>query len=359
MTAPKSTTLYCTEGSSDKVYQATLQARDSGWVVEFAYGPRGKALKNGSKTNEPVSYEEAAKIYERLIKEKTAKGYTPSDSGVAFVGTEREQQASGKHPELPSPIDLEDAPAYLDDDRYVMQEKHDGENRQVLVSDGVPYNVVRGINRKSLFVPVRSDWDECMRQLPTCLIAGEDMGNQLVAFDLLELGGIDLRPQPFLKRHRALTALVDKLHGGVIMVSPIYVGVDKARRFQEIRGANGEGVVFKLAEAAHSAGVSQSQRKLKFKESATCIVLKHNLQRSVAVGLIDGHGDVQNLGNVTIPANADVPPVHTLIEVEYLYRYANGCFEQPVFLKPRVDLDPSSATVSQIRRIKPRAEAVM
>lgn len=51
----KSTTLFFKEGGSDKVYQASIEERDAGYVVNFAFGRRGAALKAGTKTAAPVS----------------------------------------------------------------------------------------------------------------------------------------------------------------------------------------------------------------------------------------------------------------------------------------------------------------
>jgi hypothetical protein len=42
------TTLYYRQGSSDKVYQASLESVDGGYVVHFAYGRRGATLQTGT-----------------------------------------------------------------------------------------------------------------------------------------------------------------------------------------------------------------------------------------------------------------------------------------------------------------------
>ena len=70
------TTLYYRQGSSDKIYHACLAAQDSGYVVLFSYGRRGTTLQTGTKTQTPVSYDEARRIYDKVVAEKTAKGYT-------------------------------------------------------------------------------------------------------------------------------------------------------------------------------------------------------------------------------------------------------------------------------------------
>ena len=54
-------TLYYRQGGSDKVYQASIQPKDNGYVVNFSYGRRGSAQQTGTKTPVAVSYE-AAKV---------------------------------------------------------------------------------------------------------------------------------------------------------------------------------------------------------------------------------------------------------------------------------------------------------
>ncbi len=69
-------TLYYREGSSDKVYQATLEPVGELFAVNFAFGRRGSTLNTGTKTLSPVDYETAKRIYDKLVREKMAKGYT-------------------------------------------------------------------------------------------------------------------------------------------------------------------------------------------------------------------------------------------------------------------------------------------
>src|SRR4051794_765162 len=59
------TTLYFREGSSDKVYQATLEPQDGGYVVNFAYGRRGATMQTGTKAVTAVNLDAARAIYEK------------------------------------------------------------------------------------------------------------------------------------------------------------------------------------------------------------------------------------------------------------------------------------------------------
>ena len=348
--------LYCTEGSSDKVYQVTLQARGAGWVVEFAYGRRGQALKTGTKTATPVDSVLARQIYDKLVKEKTSKGYTPDQSGVAYTNTEYGARASGFSPQLPIAIDGDDAwERYIKDPAWGMQEKCDGENRTLQIADCT----VRGINRKGLYVDIPQAWASDYGVLGSILICGEHTrGDMFHAFDLIECEGEDLRELTYEARYLRLMKLVNAAprQPASLRVVPLVVTSDGKRAHrQSIREANGEGVVYKRLDANFEAGRSTAAIKDKFVESATCIVLKQNPQRSVVVGLLDDTGRVLDLGSVSIPADHAVPAIDDLVEVRYLYRYEEGCFEQPVYLGIRSDLDRSDATLAQVKRIKPKA----
>ena len=67
--------LHFREGNSDKVYEVDLCAVGERFTVNFRYGKRGTDLKEGSKTSAPVSREEAEKVFQKLVDEKTRKGY--------------------------------------------------------------------------------------------------------------------------------------------------------------------------------------------------------------------------------------------------------------------------------------------
>ncbi len=96
--APPSTTdrvtLCYREGGSDKVYQAAIEPSGIGFVVNFAFGRRGSTLQTGSKTLSPVGYDAARKIYEKLVREKTAKGYTPGEDGTPYEQSDKEERAT-------------------------------------------------------------------------------------------------------------------------------------------------------------------------------------------------------------------------------------------------------------------------
>jgi bifunctional non-homologous end joining protein LigD len=75
METVKSISLFFKEGNSDKEYFVQIVKSDDKFSVEFQYGRVGNSLTEGTKTPTPVSEAEANKIFDKLVKEKTKKGY--------------------------------------------------------------------------------------------------------------------------------------------------------------------------------------------------------------------------------------------------------------------------------------------
>lgn len=358
MSEERSVTLYCREGSSDKEYQIHLvpAPADDGFLVNYANGKRGKPLRQGTKTQAPVTYAEAVKIYDKLLKSKTSDGYTQSESGMRYVGTDLESRDSGLTPQLPTAILPEDVARYETDDAWVAQEKYDGENRMVTASDGV----VGGVNRKGLTCPVPAHWnaDDLPHANGRTVLPGEDMGRDLIAFDAVEIDGVCIRHLGFLERHAALVKLAeDSGNPEWLKVAPVAVGTAaKKALLARMEAEGGEGVVYKRADAAFDAGRSTNAFKHKVQESSTFEVVKVNAQRSVAIALRDASGAAVPMGNVTVPANHWVPTVGALVEVEYMYRFEDGALMQPKYKGERTDIE-GPVTLDQIRRIKAKSLA--
>lgn len=350
---PQSSFLYFTGAGSDKVYQVHLRPKDDGWVVDYGNGRRGGTLSTGTKTSSPVAYEAALKIYDKVVKEKTSKGYTTDQSGALYTSTDLAGRVSGELPQLPTLILEEQAARYFDDPGWGLQEKADGENRILLIEG----ETVRGTNRRGLFVDIPRAWVAAAAAQPgRTVVAGEHVGDAFMAFDLLELHGEDLRGAPFIERFGHLRTVAPSMPW-ISLLELELTAEGKRRRAAELLAAHGEGYVLKSLDAPFAAGRSTSSLKFKFNQSATCEVIRVNAQRSVAVGLRDDGGEMIDLGNVTVPPNEALPAVGTLVEVRYLYRYAGGKFEQPVYKGQRPDMTAEDAVLSQVTRIKDRSAA--
>lgn len=76
MKLTKQSKLFFKEGNSDKVYEIDLcEMGNAQYTVNFRYGRRGATLKEGTKTEKPVSLVSAEQIFDTLEAEKRKKGY--------------------------------------------------------------------------------------------------------------------------------------------------------------------------------------------------------------------------------------------------------------------------------------------
>jgi len=352
------TTLYYRQGSSDKIYQVSIATKDNGHVVNFAFGRRGSTLSTGTKTQAPVSYEQATLIFDKLVQEKMAKGYTPGQNGTPYEQTDREQQATGINCQLLNSIEESEAHRLILDPAFAMQEKFDG-RRQLIRKTG---DTIDGINRNGLVIALPQTIVEEARDIPgDYIIDGEAMGEVFWAFDLLELHGSDVRGRPYRDRLFALTQIVSGDFGFIKLVDTALNTIEKAALLERLKQENREGAVFKKLNAPYTAGRPASggdQFKLKFYETASFLVGKVNGKRSVSLNLLNGKSFV-TAGNVTIPPNQEVPKAGAVVEVRYLYAFRrSGWVYQPVYLGVREDINPASCLVNQLKfKAEPEEEA--
>lgn len=342
----QSTTLYFREGSSDKVYRAAIETRDGGYVVNFAYGRRGSTLSTGTKTSSPVAMDMAQFIYDKLVKEKMARGYTSGEDGMAYSDGSR--KATGIRPQLLNPTD--DPEPLLKDNGFYLQPKHDGK-RLLIHKTGED---VIGINRRGIECGIPESIRVAAMALPGgFLIDGEAVGDMLHVFDILELEGSDLRAIPYRDRLvKLLNLLASGQQTGIQWVATITGQAPKRRVYEQLRKDNAEGVVFKQIGAPYSPGRPNSggsQFKFKFVETASVIVNAINAKRSVAIAVWD-NGKLVSAGNVTILADQPIPQVGDIAEVRYLYAHlASGSLYQPVYLGTRDDITAAECTRDQLK----------
>ena len=346
------------EGSSDKVYRAAIEQADNGFVVNFAFGRRGSTLNTGTKTSQPVAYEEAASVYEKLVRSKTAKGYKPvngarPDAGIGTSVTNREQRDTGLRAQLLNPITEDEAEAYLADDDWCAQEKFDGK-RMMLRRSGAE---LIATNRDGLCIGFP---DALAVQLSgmagNFVIDGESVGETFYAFDLLENAAGNCRQAPYRDRLAALQTQFGKLAGNVI-VARTAMGKDKRTFLAELKAASKEGIVFKDLRAGWSAGrpaSGGSALKRKFWTTCSCVVANVNGRRRSVELALGG----RSVGNVTIPPNHDVPALGQVVEIRYLYvTGVGGSLYQPVYLGVRDDVRVEDCTVDRQRiKYKPLEE---
>ncbi len=343
-----STTLYFKEGSSDKVYRVAIEPRDGGYVVNFAYGRRGSTLNTGTKTTSPVPMDVARNIYDKLVKEKQAKGYTTGSEVMAYH--EGSRRVTEIRPQLLNPIGAERLGELLNGSDFCLQPKYDG-RRLLIKKEGA---TITGINRRGIECGIPDSIREAALALPgDFIIDGESVGSLLYGFDILQWDRRDLRPLPYSTRIGVLFDLLVSAKQTAISRSVTHFHPElKTQLFDQLRKDEAEGVVFKRLTAGYCAGRPSSggdQLKYKFVETASVIVQAVNTKRSVAIAVWD-NAKLVPCGNVTIPADQPIPQVGDLADVRYLYAMAgSGSLYQPVYLGVRDDIAPVECNRNQFK----------
>jgi bifunctional non-homologous end joining protein LigD len=340
-------TLYYREGSSEKVYHAVIEPQGEGFVANIAYGRRGSTMNTGTKTQTPVDYDTATRIFTKLVNEKKAKGYTEGPDGTPYQNTPKQDRVTGLLPQLLNPIDEQEAKRLLKEPSFALQEKFDG--RRVLVRKAGAET--HGINRKGLLIGLPSPIVVGAHKITSDFILdGECVGDVLYAFDLLEWGE-DLRTKPYQRRVVKLSSLLNRPDITHIEFAEIATDpANKERLFRHLQAEGKEGVVFKRLDAPYTPGRPNSggnQIKHKFYATCSAVVAGINDKRSVELRLLNGQGWIP-VGNVTIPPNFKVPAVGEVVEVLYAFRESNALY-QPVYLGVRKDVEHHECVLSQLK----------
>ena len=381
-------TLYFKEGYSDKFYIASIEESGGKHSVPVNWGRRGASGQFGYKA-QGVSYGDAKKAYDRVVKEKTGKGYHTDGSTVSISVKEADYEvvpgihtvpgsideslddldkvweskrkidwedtepapsgvSSGLLPQLLNEIDEEEVGKYINDPAYCAQEKHDGRRRMLRCGSGK----VEGINKKGQIVGYPGVFEGACKSiaevngLHSFTMDGEEVGEVCYVFDLLSLKGEDLRGLSYRVRHKRLLSLTIP-SDSIRMVETAYTTKEKRSLYERLKVEGREGIVFKLLDGVHKVGYSDEQKKFKFISTASVIVTGHNKKNSISVGVMDGDKLVP-VGNVTMIGH-EKSPIGSICEVKYLYFFPGGSLFQPRYADLRDDMDKADCQLSKLK----------
>ncbi|MDF2695387.1 MAG: cdc9 [Labilithrix sp.] len=372
--------LFFQEGTSDKVYHATLvDDGDGKFSVLVEWGRRGAPLSKGSKAVK-VPREKAERELAKIVSEKTKKGYqeitaevTPasvappvglgSGSRVATTGRKRTGQAA----QLLNAVEEDALERLFDDPIYLAQQKLDG--ARILAHVGETVIVT---NRSGHHSSAPASLLEVLAGAPR----GTVLDGELVTadgavvywvFDLLRHGTADLRAKPYLDRYQELDALVEELRDPVRLVPAAANAKDKRALFEKLSAARAEGIVFKRRDAPYTPGRPASGgTQLKYKFVKTCdVVVTANAGNAYQMAVWDQER-LREVGKVFAgTTNATRKQIDELLAsgeqpvavVEYLYATDDDILFQPVFVQLRDDKEAADCTLAQLIRTNRAARA--
>lgn len=354
MSISKIVTMYCQEGGSDKEYRLELIPDDKGWSVTGYSGRRGGVLKPQQKCS-GVDYETGLKEYNAIFKEKVnKKRYVPqaeqigdSIASAPYIASPLQREDTGLAPQLLNMIRTpEELEVYLKDPNFIIQKKHDGERRSVSVDSKMDMKVG---NKEGMATSLPENTAQDVKKLANLVggidVDGELVGDHFIIFELLKVGDVDLRQQPYEGRLAQLVQLMSKVESQVANIHLIESSGQDYKSKKALVGRlekeNAEGFTLKDVRAAHAPGRPSkggSQMKYKFYEDCSLRVSSISVaKRSVHVEGLDENGSPVDLGKITIPVNYDIPKKGDIVNIRYLYCYRGGKLFQTTYSGKRDD----------------------
>lgn len=355
-TPNQSSHFFFKDARSDKEYIVNLDAVDGGFMVNCHYGPRGGTLSLAKKTKTPVVYEAALKVYEACLKERLKKRYVLGGPGAAIICPELAGRDTGLYPQLLNIITEQQLLDCINDPAWCLQQKHDGHRRGMGLTSADRFSS----NRKGLAVPFPQEVSlafDAIADLFPLTVDGELMGTAYVIFDVRVIGGEDVSGMSccdrLLRMETIKTALMAANVECVQVVETAYSTADKLALLARMKHDKQEGVVAKRLSAPYVEGKPASmgdQLKFPFRKDVTVIVISHHAtKRSIGLGLLDEQGTVINVGNCSIPANASIPHIDDLVDINYLHAYKGGSIYQPIYKGVRDDIDRAECTLARLQ----------
>jgi bifunctional non-homologous end joining protein LigD len=335
-----------------------LENVEEQWSVQAQWGRRGTALQSNVKVSN-ATYEEAKRVYDRILREKTGKGYqiavaTVDGTPAISVGLPTKEH-SGHVPELLTPIEEPEALRLAEDATWWFQQKFDGRRLAVQKADGR----YRGINKLGQIVPIDAALAESLDSVEAreFLADGEITGSHFHIWDLLSADDADLRTEPYEIRYAHLTRLF-RGTGETLRVCETAMTLEAKRTFvKAMHDANAEGFVCKNRNAAYAGGRTGRHYKCKFVSTASFLVgpkperKGSDGHRSIAIYLLDG-GRPRFMGTVGVPDRYPIPSEGQIVEARYLYCHPGPegkLIQAKYFGRVRDDTRRAECCVSQLK----------
>ena len=350
--------LFYQQGSSDKVYHLELENAEDKWSVNAQWGRRGSALQRDVKAGN-VTYDEAKRVYDRILREKTGKGYrvaqTNGDASPAISVGLPTREFSGHAPELLTPIEEREALDLVPNLSWWFQQKFDGRRLAVQKQNG-EYS---GINKLGQIIPIDPQLAATLDHVEadSFLVDGEITDSKFYLWDILTDNGCDLRDQPYEVRYARLTRLFQGVHDVLRVAETAMTPKAKRNLVARMHEIRAEGFVCKYRNAVYAGGRSGQHFKCKFVATASFIVgpkpdkKAADGHRSIAVYAVDGDRE-RFMGTVGVPERYRLPKEGEIVEVRYLYCHPgpDGKLIQAKYLgQTRDDIERTECSVNQLK----------
>ena len=345
-------------GGSDKIYNITPRAKDGGWVLDVERGARLGARVNETRPEVGVFTEaQATKLFTELVNKRLKHRDTPYTEDTE--GGERATPEPAAAPQservgcvLLTAVDANQGAALISNPDYAAEQKHDGK-RIILIGTSAG---VTAYNRSGLACGISplvlQHAQTLQRSVQSFAVDGEMIGETYYVFELLELAGTDYREHSYETRKKILKRLIELAPELTTFVYGYVAWTIEQKRelLTRMYAAGAEGLVFRQVAALYRTGRQPREFKLKFWESATCIVSELNpTKSSVSIQLYNEANELVDVGHCTVDYRKKGLSVGDLVEIKYLYFNQGGSLYQTSYLGKRDDIPVTDCNLSQLR----------
>jgi bifunctional non-homologous end joining protein LigD len=315
-------------------------------------------LQSDTKTT-GVPYEEAKHVFDRVLREKTVKGYCVAEgngasSPVISLGVPT-KEFSGHAPELLTPIEEREALGFVPNLSWWFQQKFDGRRLAVQKQNGE----YAGINKLGQIISIDAQLAASLDlvEADSFLVDGEITDSRFYTWDILTHNGCDLRDHAYEVRYARLTRLFQGVHEVLRVAETAMTPKAKRNLIARMHEIRAEGFVCKNRNATYAGGRSGQHFKCKFVATASFIVgpkpdkKAADGHRSIAVYLLDGVQE-RFMGTVGVPERYRLPKDGEIVEVRYLYCHPGPegkLIQAKYFGQVRDDIERTDCSVSQLK----------
>lgn len=260
---------------------------------------------------------------------------------------------------------VSEVPKYIEDPKYVFQQKVDGIRGQLVIEPGkAPWfrarsgNQLQNASGTKITSGIVSSMGTMPDDGPSYFVDGELLNGKWYVFDLVVDGNEKLS---YSERQAILENWVKEMHkAGLkqIQALPTARTPDEKRALWETMNAQGgEGVLMKRLDAPYNPG-SRVTHSLKAKITSTVdvVVMERNTKghENAVIG-VKVDGKLKQIGTVSMQGKEKGTPIKVgdVIEVEYLWAMPETHkLQQPRMVKRRPDKSAETVTDAQLRFVQ-------
>lgn len=245
----------------------------------------------------------------------------------------------------------------LNDDDYVMSQKHDG--HRVIISTAPVSAYSKHGERRDIPRRLARAMETVDRHY---VFDGELIGSSYLVFDLIEIPQGDIRTRSWEVRQTLLEAIAPALPAPVRRVLQFDSPLDKREIFDKCVKSGVEGVIFAKRHAIYRGGKkNRNLLKYKFIKQVDCVVTDKGLdgKDNLELSVYDEDGTLVEVGRVSaLQGDGPKVQINDVVTINCLYATKDLRVFHPNTPRIRTDKPATDCTIDQLQVIIKQDEVI-